>query len=149
MTSDRRPSPDGGLAGGWTLFTALFGMLVVLQLVIGVWRVVDAKAAADGAAREAARAFVETDASLAAAALGRAESRGRHVLAEQGWAGGTVVGDATLVRCAVATFTATVPVPAIAVPFLDGLGAVTVRSTHVERVDPLRSGLTGEAGCVG
>jgi hypothetical protein len=141
---------DAGAAGAWTLFTALLGMFAVLQLVIGVWRVVDAKAATDAAAREGARTFVEGVADPdPAVALTRAEVRGRSVLAEQGWPAGTVDGQGLLARCAVATFTARVEVPPIAIPFLGDLGAVGVSSTHRERVDPLRAGLEGAAGCVG
>jgi hypothetical protein len=117
-------------------------------LVANAWGVVDAKVAAEAAAREAARAYVEApsggDAASAAGEAGAAALAGhgrdprRMTLAVEGG----------FARCARVTVEVRYPVPAVAVPWVGGFGTgFTVRARHSELVDPFRSGLAGRAGC--
>ena len=41
----------------------------------------------------------------------------------------------------------TYEVPAVPLPWIGGLGAIEVASTHSERIDPFRDGLAGAAEC--
>ncbi len=148
---DRAGPVDAGIAGAWTLLLGVLGMATMLWIVLAAWRVVDARLAADGAAREAARTFVEARPGAGTArAAADAEDAARRAAAAQGWAPVEVGhGALALGRCAPASFTVTIAVPPLALPFLGGVGAVTVRATHTETVDPLRGGLDGVAACLG
>ena len=130
-----------------------FGVLIFVVgalLVTNVWGVIDAKLAATSAAREAARAFVEApDAVTAADSAARAASE---AIAAHGRSPDRLVLDqlaGTFARCERVTFQAGYPVPAIALPWIGGLGeAFTATARHSELVDPFRSGLEGTASCV-
>lgn len=156
-----RPARGRGEAGFVGGFEALpFGFLVFVAgtlLLANAWAVVDAHVAADAAATEAVRTFVEASgdggAAIAAgeqAALdaieGQGKSAGRTTIAWEG---------AELVRCQPVTATVTYRVPTIAVPWLGsfGGGVVTTSARHTEVVDPWRSGLEVEGfdaeACVG
>ena len=130
-----------------------FGVLIFVVgalLVTNVWGVIDAKLAATSAAREAARAFVEApDAPAADDSAARAASE---AIAAHGRSPDRLVLDrlaGTFTRCERVTFQASYPVPAIALPWIGGLGEMfTASARHSEIVDPFRSGLEGTASCV-
>jgi hypothetical protein len=144
---------DRGQVGG--IEALPFGLLIFVigaLLVVNAWGVVDAKFATDAAAREAARTYVEGDAETAEeraigagkdaiAAHGRDPRRAIVRLAQAPASG--------FQRCQRITFEAVYEVPAIAIPIIGGYGdGFRVRSAHSELIDPLRSGLEGEAdGC--
>ena len=145
MTSDQR-GQAGGLEG------LVFGLLlfVVGTLVItSVWGAVDAKFAAAQAAREAARAYVESggDGVTADAAARRAATAtltGHHRVAGAEVA---LTGD-DYRRCALVTYRVTVPVRVAIVPFIQrSTTGFRMSSVHSERVDPYRSGVSGTANC--
>ena len=138
---------EAGFVGG---FEALpFGFLVFVVgtlLLVNGWAVVDGNLAASAAAREAVRAYVETNdvASAERAATEALEGHGKDVgEAELRWLART--DD----RCEPVTVEIAYRVPGIALPWVGGLGTITTRASHTELVDPWRSGLavTGEPPC--
>ena len=141
---------ERGVVGG--LEALPFGVLVFVVgtlIVVNAWGVVDAKMTVASAAREAVRAYVETPegSDPARAARGAAQ---RTLLAMGRTArppGIALSGD--FVRCSRVTAEVTYRIPALRLPWVGGLGSFTARSTATEIVDPLRSGLSGEASCVG
>ena len=144
MTHDQR-GQAGGLEG------LVFGLLlfVVGTLVItSVWGAVDAKFAAAQAAREAARAYVESggDSVTADAAARRAAMAtltGHHRVS-----GADVALSGNYGRCALVTYRVTVPVRVVIVPFIQrSAKGFRMSSVHSERVDPYRSGVAGTANC--
>ena len=131
-----------------------FGFLVfvsVTLLLANVWGVIDAKMAVSGAAREAARAFVESDDLPAATAA--SATAGRQALAAYGRAGpratiGAPLLDRGFTRCGRVSITVSYQVPVISLPFIGGLGALSaVQSTHSELIDPFRDGIAGAVRC--
>ena len=92
------------------------------------------------AAREAARTYVESSAEAARAAaldaLGDRDDVSVELLAPDGFR-----------RCAPVTARVSVVVPAVALPWIGGLGETTVSARHTERVDPFRAGVPGAAEC--
>lgn len=150
MTATSRLRGDRGQVGG--IEALPFGLLVFVVgslLIANAWAVVDAKFATDGAARQAARVFVEGETEAAAyeaavaAARSALEGHGR----DPGRASVSTSPATALARCARASFTVTYEVPALTLPFLGGYGSgpFIVRSTHSEVVDPFRDDLPGEA----
>lgn len=141
---------EDGVVGGVEALP--FGVLVFVVgtlIVVNAWGVVDAKMAVASAARQAVHAFVEAPAG------DNAETAGRVAAAQTMKALGrtarepviAVHGDFT--RCARVTATVSYDIPAIRLPWVRGWGTLTARSTASEIVDPLRSGLDGEAICIG
>lgn len=131
-----------------------FGLLVFVVgalLVANAWGVVDAKLAAEAAAREAARAYVE--AAGPATADTDAATAGTEALAGHGRAPAKLDlarVEGSFARCQRVTFEARYPVPMVVVPWIGGLGeGFTVRARHSELVDPYRAGLAGRANCAG
>lgn len=123
-----------------------FGVLILVLGILGAssaWAVVDTKMAANSAAREAARSYVESDGSVTAWA--EAVTQGRAA-----WAG--VGRDPVLLeiprpttafdRCG--PFTVTVS-SSLELPRIPGIRAVArrvrIRASHTEVVDPYRAGL--------
>jgi hypothetical protein len=134
-----------GLAFGVLVF--VFGTLIV----INAWAVVDSKLAAAAAAREAARAFVESadlrsaDSAALQAASDAIEGYGRDPDRMEIRRDDTSFG-----RCERVTFTVEYKVSLGAIPFLDRpAGTFVAGARHSEIVDPFRDRLRGEAGCVG
>lgn len=127
-----------------------FGFLVFVvgtALLVNAWGVIDATLAASAAAREAARAFVESDGPGAGDALAEAESAAADAIdghkADPGtW---TIVpeGPVELRRCARVTFVVTYEVPTFRLPWIGGFGGSVITATgrHSEVVDPFRDGL--------
>lgn len=143
--------PERGQAGGAEVLA--FGLLVFVVgtlILANAWAVIDAKLAVNRAAREAARAYVEsTPAEADAAAVGA----GRDAMRGHGRSPGRLrLGhdDVAFVRCARVTFTATYRVPLVTLPFVGGLGSgFEVRARHSEIIDPYaaRSGLDARSAC--
>ncbi len=154
MTGERaRGRGDRGQVGGIEVLP--FGVLIFVVgalLVANAWGVVDAEVAADSAARQAVRTYVEAP----DAARGEAQARAvaAATLAGHGRQPGLATvhisraGDAPFARCVAATVEVDYPVPAIRLPWIDGYGhAFDVRAHHTELIDPYRSGLAGQATC--
>lgn len=132
-----------------------FGMLVLVVgvLIIGnAWGVIDGRAAASQAAREAARAFatapVQSDADAGALATQAANA----TLHELGWdRAGTSVRrtEGTFTRCALVTYEVEIPVPVLRLAWLrPSFSVFRARASHTERVDPYRSGVPGRGPAV-
>ena len=146
---------DRGQVGGIEVLP--FGVLIFVVgalLVTNAWGVVDAEIAADAAAREAVRAYVE--APTAASGEAAAREAARATMAAHGRRPALVdesirrAGDAPFGRCVPVTVTVRYPVPAVVLPWIGGYGhAFDVRSSHTERVDPFRSGVPGSVTCDG
>lgn len=141
---------DDGVVGGVEALP--FGVLVFVVgslIVVNAWGVVDAKMAVASAAREGVRAFVEAPAGTDAQAAGTsAAARTMQALGRTARQPGISV-TGVLTRCARVTATVTYAIPAVRLPWVGGWGTLTARSTASEIVDPLRSGLEGEATCIG
>jgi hypothetical protein len=143
---------EDGVVGG--LEALPFGVLVFVvgTLLVGnAWGLVDAKLATGAAAREAARAYVEATSAEAAATAARAAAAAALTAHGRDAAKMRVSqeGGAPFARCVRVAFEVAYPVPAVVLPWIGGYGeGFTARSRHSEIVDPLRSGLTGEADCV-
>ena len=144
----RRAAAEDGFVGG---FEALpFGFLVFvvgLALLVNAWGVIDAKLAASAAAREAARAFVESagpgsDEALAQARQAAAAAIDGHKVDPGRW-DIRAEGPTELRRCTRVTFVVTYDVPTFRLPWIGGFGGSVVTATgrHSEVVDPYREGL--------
>ena len=142
---------ERGQAGG--IEALPFGVLIFVVgalLVASAWAVIDTKLAVVSAAREAARTYVEADTAV------QAEEEGRDA-AEEAMANHGRHGDLDVefdapfafTRCAPVEVRASYEVPAIPLPWIGGLGAIEVSSTHSERIDPFRDGIEGAAQCPG
>jgi Flp pilus assembly protein TadG len=141
---------ERGQVGG--IEAVAFGTLVFvlgLLVIVNAWAVVDSKLAAAAAAREAARAYVESpsaataddDARRAAEAALRGYGRdpARMTLRRT---------EGTFGRCRRVTFSVEYAVPLAAIPAIARTRATFVAAArHSELVDPFRSGLAGEALC--
>lgn len=154
----RHPGRDdatGGERGAIGGLDALpFSVLIFVAgtlLLVNAWGVVDAKFAVTSAAREATRTLAEADDPATGDAAARRTAR--EAVASYGRDPDRLVVEGpqgSLARCGRVGYTATYPVPAIHIPMIGGFGRTfDVTSTHTERVDPLRSGLPGEADCGG
>ena len=129
-----------------------FGVLVLVLGVLGMataWAVVDAKVAATSAAREAARAYVESDGS--ATAWPDAADRGREAFAGHGRNPANLDlprPPEPFARCGPVTVTASTN---LNMPRLPGIREVArqvrVKASHTEVVDPYRAGIKRGTGC--
>lgn len=139
---------ESGFVGG---FEALpFGFLVFVvgvALLVNAWGVIDATLAASAGAREAARAFVESDGPTTGAALAEARRAATDAIeghkADPGRWELRTEGGVDLRRCARVTFVVTYDVPTFRLPWIGGLGGgvITATGRHSEVVDPYRQGL--------
>lgn len=142
---------DDGFAGGFE--GLLFGMLLFVAgtlLVANAWGVVDTKTAAEDAARQAVRTYVE--APTAATALAGAVQAADETLAGYGRSSGEsqvkVTAGGGFARCERVTIVVSYPAPLFDLPFIGRVGrAETVTAQHSELVDPYRTGLPGTAAC--
>jgi hypothetical protein len=144
---DRRRRGQGGfLAGSDGL---IFGALVLLcgsVVIINAWAAIDTRIALDSAAREYLRTYGEQpDGPTARAAGVRAA---RTVLSRRGMEPSRLIFTTeprveSFGPCQLAEVGLTVTVPAIEVPFLDGMGSRSVTVTHSELVDAHREMATG------
>jgi len=144
---------DGGQVGGIEVLP--FGVLIFVVgslLITNAWGVVDAEVAADAAAHQAVRTYVE--APDGAAATSRAQAAAAATLAGYGRRPELMhvrierAGDEPFARCVPATVEIDYPVPAIRLPWIGGYGhAFDVHARHTELIDPYRTGLSGQATC--
>jgi hypothetical protein len=138
---------ERGAVGGFEVLP--FGLLLFVSgtlLLTNAWAVIDGTLAASAAAREGARAYVESPAADVAegaavdAALATIEGHGRDpARAEVEWSRGP-----DFRRCAPNTIVVRYRVPTLTVPFLGSFGSGFIETTgrHTEVVDPYRGGLT-------
>jgi len=141
---------EEGFAGG--IEGLIFGLLIFVigtLMVANAWGVVDTKLAADAAAFQAARTYVEAPDAAAAA---------RQAVAA---ADTTLVGygrrpqdarvslvSGTFARCSRITIQVRYSAPLVDLPFIGLVGAAeSVTARHSELVDPYRTGLGGVAAC--
>lgn len=134
-----------GLAFGFAIF--VLGTLVVAN----AWGVIDAKTAADGAAREATRAFVEAPMATAEVPMRHAERAAREAIAGAGRDPErmTLIPEvAERRRCGRVTMRVEYPVPLLTIPVIGryGQGFLAI-GRHTELVEPFRSGLPDRGGC--
>lgn len=140
---------DGGAVGGYEALP--FGVLIFVVgtlVVANAWAVVDAKMSVTAAAREAARAYVEAPTSTAATTLATVQARAAIAAQQSAPRGVRVSVEGGFRRCDRVRATVSIDVPALRVPWVGGLLPIRVTSTASEIVDPLRSGLQGEATCL-
>lgn len=146
----RAADEDRAEAGIVLLPLVLLAVYGLGLLALGIWRVAESSMAVTDAARSGARAYVE-----APAEAGRDPASSAAVVAARSAA--TAAGiDAVSVsidtaareRCAVVEVTVAAEVPALLLPWVGEVSSATVSSTHRQVVDPLRSGLQGEASCL-
>ena len=146
---------ERGVVGGFEVLP--FGFLIFVAgtlLLANAWGIVDAKIAASGAAREAARAYVESSAPDGRAALAEAEAAAEEAMAGHGRDPSRMTlsssGPLVFERCAPATFVVTYEVPTISLPWIGGFGTgvFSTSARHSEVVDPFRDDvpLTDPAG---
>ena len=147
----RAVRPDEGQAGVEALAFGMLLCVVVVLLVANAWAVVDANMAVSAAAREGARAAIAArpEADLAAGA----DAAARDTLKGYGRdaAAAVVKASGELVRCERVEVEVSYRVPSITLPWIGGFGRgfITATGRSTEVVDPLRSGLPGEATCAG
>ncbi|HSL57485.1 MAG TPA: hypothetical protein VK866_06550 [Acidimicrobiales bacterium] len=147
-----RHRSDRGQVAGIEVLPFGFLVFVVATLVLAnAWSIVDARLAVGAAAREGGRAAVERDDPDAA--VDAATTLALDVLAGHGGRledpTVAIAVDGQWRRCARVTVTVAATVPAVALPFVKGLGTRQVRADHTELVDPFRGGLAGTAACDG
>ena len=143
---------EAGVVGGFEVLP--FGFLVVVAgslLITSAWGILDGKIAASAAAREAARAYVESEAADGRSAYAEAEAAAEEALTGHGRDRARMTlraeGPLRLERCAPATFVVTYDVPTISLPWIGGFGDGVFSTTarHREVVDPYRDGVpTGD-----
>ena len=136
------PADDGVIGGIEVLAFGFLTLVIGALLVANAWGIVDAKIAVTAAAREAARAFVESPGADVAGQ--RAQQAAAETLTGHGRDLARVTEVAvrgSFARCARVTATVGYTVPAIALPWIGGLADTTVTGSHTEIVDPYRSGL--------
>ena len=145
------PDPrEEGFVGGFA--GLIFGFLLFVVgtlLAANAWAVVDTKAAAVEAARQAARTYVEApDAAAAAgAAQGAADSALSGYGRDPARARMSVVSG-SFGRCERITVAVSYPAPLLVLPFVGRIGTGhIVEARHSELIDPYRSGLPGTALC--
>jgi hypothetical protein len=139
------------VAGGEVLPLAILVVVIGTMIAANAWGIVDGRFAAESAAREASRAYVEAPSSDEAspdahqagrstiAAIGRDPERLELTIRHPD---GRPYG-----RCVPVTVTARYRVPLVPLPGPGGFGeSVTVAVTHHERIDPWRSGVDA-GGC--
>jgi len=132
-----------------------FGVLILLigTLVIAdAWAVVDARMAVTEAARQAARAFVQSAIPTTDAATSAARDAADAVMSAEGRDPTRMALDVQgeLVRCQTVSVTASYPIALLRLPLVGSAGGlITVHSRQTELVDPYRSGLPGTAACLG
>ena len=150
MTARLDERGEAGQVGG--VEAVIFGVLILVMgtlVIANAWGVIDAKLAAAAAAREAARAYVESPDASSAGAL--AEAAAAEAMTGHGRSADRL--DLTLVsggfaRCSRVVFEARYPVPLISIPVLGRAGTGFVaRARHSEVVDPYRRSLPGGASC--
>ncbi|MGH9056976.1 MAG: hypothetical protein ACRDYY_14115 [Acidimicrobiales bacterium] len=123
--------------------------MVGTLFVAAVWAVVDTKAAAVEAARQAARTYVESPSATSASVAALQAADGAMMGYGRDPALATVkVVSGSFGRCQRITIEVSYPAPLIVLPVIGRVGSgERVRAEHSELVDPYRSGLPGAADC--
>jgi hypothetical protein len=143
----RRWRRDDGMLGAEALFGGVLVIIIGTLITIGLWAVLDARLAANDAARAGTRAYVEAQGRDGA---NRARTAATEVLAAHGKAGsGTVSVNRARSRCEGVTVSVSIEVSWLPVRFLGGASTMTVEATDSEVLDPYRSqrGQQGIARC--
>lgn len=143
---------DRGQLGG--VEALVFGVLVLVigaLIVSNAWGVVDAKTAAQEAAREGARTYATAAVSQAADADMLAKQAAAATLGAMGYSPAfDGLSQGTFQRCAVITWEVAVHVPAFNLPWAHvGPSFFTASAFESERVDPYRSGVPGDSASGG
>jgi hypothetical protein len=137
----------GVVAGGDAVVFGVLLFVVGSLMITNLWSIVDARTAAQSAARESARTVVETDdvgsvvvqAEVVAVATWQSYGRTSAI---------GVTLDGSMQRCAPITVTVTAQVPLVRLPLIGwDAGRTEVSASHTEIVDPFRSGVPGQAAC--
>lgn len=135
-----RKGERGVLAGGDGLIFALLILFAGSLAVLNTWSIIDTRAALDAAGREYLRAY--THAGDPGTALASGEAAAAEVLAARATPVHTLRIDApdasAFGPCQPAQVTLHAQVPAVRVPFLDGVASRTVSVRHHELVEPHR-----------
>lgn len=153
-----RSQEDGFVAGAEALIFGVLVFVIGTLIVVNAWSVVDAKFAASAAAREAARAVVES--ATGPEHLEVARVAARRTLDGYGRPAApmtvTSVGPSELVtsgpgpagfrRCTEVGYEVEIRVPAVAFIGSRTIGEFRVSSQHHELIDPYRSGRPLDAG---
>jgi hypothetical protein len=145
-----RHCDESGFAGGAEGLVFGLAVFVVGTLLAGnAWAVVDTKLAADEAARQAVRTYVE--APNAAAAAGGAIQSADAALTDFGRdpsRASLSLASSSFGRCERVTIEVRYRAAFVQLPLLGKLGAAeTVTARHSEIIDPYRTGLAGTAAC--
>ncbi len=143
----------GVLAGADILLFGLVGVIFTSLVIMNAWLAVDTSLAVSAAAREGARAAVES--ADGPSARTNAETAMRNVMGQYGRdIPGNLNVDITFsngfVRCQPVTANVGYRINLISLPLFGDLGSHTINATHTEIVDPFRSGtftFDGAAGC--
>lgn len=133
-----------------------FGLLVLVGgalLLTNLWAVIDTKFAADAASRESARYVVENAGTVDDHVVRAGASQvARDTMSDHRRSApvSVEVTAEALERCARISVTVGTSVAALRLPFLGSLGpSFEISATHSQLVDPTRSGVAGEATCLG
>lgn len=142
-----RRGEGGFVAGAEALAFGVLVFVIGTLVVVNGWSTVDAKIAAETAAREAARAVVEAEpgspqefydalaAQVAATVLDDLRGAGSYEPPTVAVTGSVLRGDCVTVQVDVA-------IPVLSLPLVGETGGTrAVVGRHQERVDPFRSGL--------
>ncbi len=145
-----RVRDEAGFAGGAD--GLVFGLLIFVVgtlLAANAWGVVDTKFAADAAARQAVRTYVEApDASAAAAGAMQSADDALTSYGRSPALASLSVATAVFGRCQRVTVKVRYRAPLVELPFIGQVGlSESVTAQHSELVDPYRSGLPGSATC--
>jgi hypothetical protein len=139
---------ESGQAGAEILFFACLVFTALTLIIVNAWATVDAKFMVTAAAREAARAYVESDSASTARSDAQAASTrvvasySAHQERQQ-----AIVVTGSFGRCQRITIEASYEIPALTIPLFGvSIGSRIVRSSHSEIVDPYRSGLADGVG---
>ena len=145
-----RSMDDRGEAGVVVLPLVLLAVFGFGLLGVGIWRVTETNMAVVDAARSGVRSYVESPTGIGSGdATQRASLAARRSASAAGIEGVRVEVTATdRRRCAVVEVTVSAAVPAMALPWVGGLGETTVSSTQRQVIDPHRDELEGEAWCL-
>ncbi|MDH4169279.1 MAG: hypothetical protein OEW42_06780 [Acidimicrobiia bacterium] len=134
------------LGGGEVLPLAFLLLVVAILVITNAWAVVDARLAASAASRESTRAAVEAPTDP----IGVGERAGREALAAFGRGAAEAIVEVAaprgLGRCAPVVTTVTLLVPAFSLPWVGGIGEVSVTARHHELIDPYRNDVP-DGGC--
>ncbi|MGI9600480.1 MAG: hypothetical protein ACR2QE_01245 [Acidimicrobiales bacterium] len=119
---------------------------MAVLVITNAWAVLDARLAASAASREATRSAVESEVDPHATAV----RAGHRTLDAFGYGAADssidIAAPNGFGRCAPVTTTVSIRVPALRLPWVTGVGEVTVSAHHREVVDPYRNDVP-EGGC--